>query len=232
MQGGSLFRRDVHRDWFHWPNHLLSVSYNYIPAKLCQCRHVRGIWYNNRFLTVNCCTCDHLTAHHLRHYDHSSGKCLILPPLFLIIIVCIDLWVTEWIYTLFSLLSLWPLVSATILGVTIVTLGMTPVVSGARMLMYGAACPCICLQASVHSCSAGPFFFGITSLWLQSKVKLLLTIILQKYLINFSYVTVNLHYVCIHPSMHLCLCVCMYAFVKCVCMHLYIIILCVVHSQR
>ena len=38
--------------------------------------HVRGIWYNNRFLTVNCCTCDHLTAQHLRHYDHSSGKCL------------------------------------------------------------------------------------------------------------------------------------------------------------
>ena len=64
----------------------------------------------------------------------------------------------RWIYTLFSsklLLSLWPLVSATILGVTIVTLGMTPVVSGACMLMYGPACPCMCLQASVHSCSAG-----------------------------------------------------------------------------
>ena len=46
--------------------------------------HVYGIWYNNRFLTVNCCTCDHLTAQHLRHYNHSSGKCLVLPP------VCID----------------------------------------------------------------------------------------------------------------------------------------------
>ena len=67
-------------------------------------------------------------------------------------------------------------------------------------------------------------FFGITSLRLQSKVKLILTIILQKYLINFNYVTVNLHYVCIHPSMHLCLCVCVYVFVKCVCMHLYIIL--------
>ena len=32
------------------------------------------------------------------------------------------------------------------------TLGMTPVVSGACMLMYGPACPCMCLQASVHSC--------------------------------------------------------------------------------
>ena len=36
------------------------------------------------------------------------------------------------------------------------TLGMTPVIPGARMLMYGPACPCMCLQASVHSCSAGP----------------------------------------------------------------------------
>ena len=59
-------------------------------------------------------------------------------------------------------------------------------------------------------------------------MKLILTIILQKYLINFNYVTVNLH--CIHPSMHLCLCVCVYAFVKCVCMHLYII-LCVYSAQ-
>ena len=55
-------------------------------------------------------------------------------------------------------------------------------------------------------------------------MKLILTIILQKYLINFNYVTINLHYVCIHSSMHLCLCVCVYAFVKCVCMHLYIIL--------
>ena len=49
-------------------------------------------------------------------------------------------------------------------------------------------------------------------------MKLILTIILQKYLINFNYdiVTVNLHYVCIHPSIHLCLCVCVYAFVNCV----------------
>ena len=47
--------------------------------------HVRGIWYNNRFLTVNCCTCDHHTAQHLRHYDHSSGKCLILPPLIIVL---------------------------------------------------------------------------------------------------------------------------------------------------
>ena len=101
-----------------------------------------------------------------------------------------------------------------------------PVVSGARMLMYGPACPCMCLQASVHSCSAGGHYLG--NYILQSIV--ILTIILQKYL-NFNYVTVNLHYVCIHPSMHLCLCVCVYAFVKCVCMHLYII-LCVVHSQR
>ena len=33
---------DVHRDWwrsnFNWLNHLLVVSYNCIPAKLCQCR--------------------------------------------------------------------------------------------------------------------------------------------------------------------------------------------------
>ena len=71
----------------------------------------------------------------------------------------------RWIYTLFSsklLLSLWLLVSATILGVAIVTLGTTLVMSGARMLMYGPACPCMCLQASVHSCSAGLFFL-ITS---------------------------------------------------------------------
>ena len=27
---------------------------------------------------LNCCTCDHLTAQHLRHYNHSSGKCLFL----------------------------------------------------------------------------------------------------------------------------------------------------------
>ena len=54
----------------------------------------------------------------------------------------------------------------------------------------------------------------------QSKVKLILAIILQKYLIHFNYVTVNLHYVCIHPSM-LSVCACMYAFVKCVCIHLY-----------
>ena len=36
-----------------------------------------------------------------------------------------------------------------------------PVVSGVRMLMYGPACPCMCLQASVHSCRAGGHFFGI-----------------------------------------------------------------------
>ena len=28
-----------------------------------------------------------------------------------------------------------------------------------RMLMYGPACPCMCQHASVHSCSAGPWFF-------------------------------------------------------------------------
>ena len=33
-----------------------------------------------------------------------------------------------------------------------------PVVSGARMLMYGPACLCMCLQAPVHSCSAGGHF--------------------------------------------------------------------------
>ena len=37
----------------------------------------------------------------------------------------------------------------------------TPVVSGARMLMYGPASPCMCLQAYVHSCSAGPFFWEL-----------------------------------------------------------------------
>ena len=129
----------------------------------------------------------------------------------------------RWVYTLFSsklLLSLWPLVSVTILGVTIVTLGMTPVLSGACMLIYGPACPCMCLQASVHLCSAGPFPHFFWNYIPQSKVKLILTISLQKYLINFNYVTV----VCIHPSMHLCLCVCVYAFVKCVCMHMYIIL--------
>ena len=39
-------------------------------------------------------------------------------------------------------------------------IGTTPVMSGARMLMYGPACPRMCLQASVHSCSAGPFFWN------------------------------------------------------------------------
>ena len=34
-----------------------------------------------------------------------------------------------------------------------------PVVSGVRMLMYGPACPCMYLEASVHSCSAGGHFF-------------------------------------------------------------------------
>ena len=52
---------------------------------------------------------------------------------------------------------------------------------------------------------------------LQSIV--ILTNILQKYLINFIYVTVNLHYVCIHPSMHLCLCVCVYVCVCEMCLH-------------
>ena len=126
----------------------------------------------------------------------------------------------RWIYTLFSLLSLWPLVSATILGVTIVTLGTTPVVSGARMLIYGPACPCICLQAPVHSCSAGPFFFGITSLWLQSKVKLILTIILQKYLINFNYVTVN-YIMCAsiqaYISVSVCACMRLWNVSACIC---------------
>ena len=144
-----------------------------------------------------------------------------MPPLFLIIIVCIDSWVTGE-FTLFSsklLLSLWPMVSATILGVTIVTLGTTPVISGACMLMYGPACLCMCLQASVHSCSAGPFFLELHpydcnlrwNSFSQSSFKS-----------NFNYVTVNLHYVSIHPSMHLCLCVCVYAFVKYVCMHLHV----------
>ena len=86
-------------------------------------------------------------------------------------------------------------------------------------LMYGPACPCMCLQASEHSCNAGPFPPVFLELRLQSKVKLILTIILQKYLINFNYVTVNLHYMCIHPSVHLCLCVCMYICVCEMCLH-------------
>ena len=82
------------------------------------------------------------------------------------------------------------------------------------MLMYGPACPCMCLEASVHSCSAGGHFLELR---LQSIV--ILTNILQKYLINFIYVTVNLHYVCNHPSMHLCLCVCVYVCVCEMCLH-------------
>ena len=141
---------------------------------------------------------------------------------------CCMYWLVSywWVYTLFLLqIATQSLTNGecNYFGVTIVTLGMTPVVSGARMLMYGPACPCMCLQASVHSCSAGP----CTPVYLentspQSKLKLILTIILQKYLINFNCVVVNLHYVCIHPSMHLCPCVCVYAFATCVCMHLYI----------
>ena len=66
---------------------------------------------------------------------------------------------------------------------------------------------------------------------LQSIV--ILTNILQKYLINFIYVTVNLHYVCIHPSMHLCLCVCVYVCVCEMCLHASVHnIMCIVHSQR
>ena len=45
----------------------------------------------------------------------------------------------------------------------IVTLGTTQSclepMSGACMLMHGPACPCMCLQAPVHSCSAGGHFF-------------------------------------------------------------------------
>ena len=154
-----------------------------------------------------------------------------MPPLFLIIIVCIDSWVTGE-FILFSsklLLSLWPMVSVTILGVTIVTLGTTPVISRACMLIYGPAWLCMCLQASVHSCSAGPFFFGITSLWLQSKVKLILTIILQKQL-QLCNCQLTL---CVHPSKHAplsaCACMRLWNVSACICMY---IILCVVHSQR
>ena len=67
---------------------------------------------------------------------------------------------------------------------------------------------CVCKHLYIRVVQGHfPHFFGITSLWLQPKVKLILTIILQKYLITFNDVTVNLHYMCIHLSMHLCLCV-------------------------
>ena len=116
----------------------------------------------------------------------------------------------RWIYTLSSklLLSLWPCIGeCNYLGSHNSDIRNDPVVSGARMLMYGLACPCMCLQASVHSCSAGSHFFGITSLWLQSIVTL--TIILQKYLINFNYICNCQLTLCLHPSKHASLSLCM-----------------------
>ena len=51
-------------------------------------------------------------------------------------------------------------------------------------------------------------------------MKLILTIILQKYLINFNDVTVNLHYVCIHPSMYrVSLSLCVRVWVCEMCLH-------------
>ena len=48
-------------------------------------------------------------------------------------------------------------------------------------------------------------------------MKLILTIILQKYLINFNYVTVNLH--CVHPSKHASLSLCVHVCICEMCLH-------------
>ena len=40
-------------------------------------------------LLLNCCACDYFTAQRLKDYNYSSGKCLILPPLLLIILIIV-----------------------------------------------------------------------------------------------------------------------------------------------
>ena len=77
------------------------------------------------------------------------------------------------------------------------------------MLMYGPACPCMCLQASVHSCSAGGHFFGIMiadethSHNHPSKVSY------QPYQLTL----------CVHPSKHASLSLCVRVCICEMCLH-------------
>ena len=107
------------------------------------------------------------------------------------------------------------------------TLGTILVMSGARMLMYGPACPCMCLQQSVHSCSAGRFFWNyipmIAILGVTHSHNHPLKVSYQLQLCNCQFT------LCVHPSKHTSLSLCVRV---CVCEMCMYIILCVVHSQR
>ena len=78
------------------------------------------------------------------------------------------------------------------------------------MLMYGPACPCMCLEASVHSCSAGGHFFGITIAIYSHSHKHPSKVSYQLHLCNCQLT------LCVQPSKHASLSLCVRVYV-CVC---------------